>query len=202
MHPPASSLVADVFVENPTYCAVGEDVHGTVWRNVCHGAEDQWDVDLSHETRFGNDESSDAEEDNWQEEANEPKPLQVLVDGISGEQVLRPNGTPDDRGVVERLDVRAGKVAGSCRSANAFDGAKCPLHRSELTETRPDGCNGLRGEQRALWNVHVVAELQVLTEVQCLSHDNVAKRLEHHHGDGVAGLKITDDELGKYVPEK
>lgn len=44
-----------------------------------------------------------------------------------------------------------------------------------------------------------MAKLQILAEVQRLSHDDVAVSLEHHHGNRVTGLQIADDELGEYV---
>jgi len=44
-----------------------------------------------------------------------------------------------------------------------------------------------------------VTEFQVLAEVQGLSHSNVTIRLEHHHGNWVPGLDVTDYKLGKDV---
>jgi hypothetical protein len=39
--------------------------------------------------------------------------------------------------------------------------------------------------------MHVVSELEILTKVESLCHDNVTKGLEHHHGNRVAGLDVT-----------
>lgn len=47
--------------------------------------------------------------------------------------------------------------------------------------------------------MHVVANLQILAKVQCLGHDNVTKGLEHHHGDRVARLDVSDYEFGEHV---
>lgn len=47
--------------------------------------------------------------------------------------------------------------------------------------------------------MHVVTELQVLAEVKRLSHGDVTISLEHHHGDRVTRLNVTDDEFGKDV---
>ena len=116
--------------------------------------------------------------------------------------MLGADGTPDDTGVVEGLDVCAVERAGRCCGTDALDGTHGPLNGGKLAETGPCGSNQLRSEQRALRYVHVVTKLQILTEVERLSHDDVTKGLEHHHGDGATRLEITDDELGKHIQAK
>jgi hypothetical protein len=50
--------------------------------------------------------------------------------------------------------------------------------------------------------VHVVTKLQILTEIQCLGHDNVSKGLEYHYSNRVSRLNVTDDELSEDVETK
>lgn len=88
--------------------------------------------------------------------------------------------TPDDRSIVERLDIRAGEVVRGFLRANASDGAESPLHDTELDETRPDSGDELGPEHGALRDVHVVAKLEVTAEVEGLGHDDVAVGFEHH----------------------
>ena len=113
--------------------------------------------------------------------------------------MLGTDGTPDDTRVVERLDVGTGEeTRGLCR-AHVLNSTESPLNSRQLAQTRPDGGNELGGEHGALRNVHVVAELKILAEVQSLCHNDVAEGLEHHHGNGVSRLDIADDELGEDV---
>ena len=44
-----------------------------------------------------------------------------------------------------------------------------------------------------------MAELEVRRELQSLGHGDVTPGLEHHHCDGAAGQRVTDDELSNDV---
>ena len=48
-------------------------------------------------------------------------------------------------------------------------------------------------------NLHVVANLEIVGELQGLSHGDVTPGLEHHHSDGLAGEQVTDDQLSDDV---
>ena len=113
--------------------------------------------------------------------------------------MLGADSTPDDTGVVECLDVRASKRASCGRCAYALDCSHCPFDCGKLAQARPYGGHQLCGEKRALGYVHVVANFQVLAKVQRLRHDDVTKGLEHHHGDGVARLDVSNDELSEHI---
>lgn len=73
--------------------------------------------------------------------------------------MLGTNGTPDDRGVVEGLDVVARKVVRSIGCANVGNGTHGPLYNSKLAKTGPDSGDKLCGKERPLRYVHVVTEL-------------------------------------------
>lgn len=174
------------------------DVHRTVRRHPSHRREHDRDIHLPPDILL-RERTRQPVEDERQEEAQQPEPLQVLVNRITRKQMLRSDGAPDDRGVVEGLDVVAGKEVGRFSRADALDAAQRPLHGSQLAEARPHCCHKLSREHRSLRHVHVVAELEVLAEVQRLCHGDVSHRLEHHHGDRVSRLQVSDDELREYI---
>ena len=86
-------------------------VHRGVRRDVSQGAEDEWHTDFANPAGLGEHTGTGIDQ-KWSTEAYKPHPLEVLVDGVSGEQVLGADGTPDDTSVVESLDVGACECSG------------------------------------------------------------------------------------------
>ena len=82
------------------------NVHGGVRWNVAHAAEDQGHANLSDQADSGEHARKTPDEE-WSSKSSKPHELEILVGGISGEQVLGANSTPDNTGVVECLDVCA-----------------------------------------------------------------------------------------------
>lgn len=174
------------------------NVHRRIRRNVSHARENKRHADLPDEAHTREHACCTVHQER-REEPYEPEILQITVHCVSREEMLGADSTPDDARVVERLDVRAGEEAGGLVGANVLDGAHSPLDGGQLAQTRPDGGNELGGEHRSLRDMHVVAELEILAEVQRLRHDDVSEGLEHHHSDGVAGLNVSDDEFSEDV---
>ena len=79
--------------------------------------------------------------------------------------------------------------------AHPRDVGEHPCLDTELHRSCDDGRDDLRPEHGARRNLHVVAELEVRGERQCLSHRDVSPSLEHHHGDGAARERVADDQL-------
>lgn len=44
-----------------------------------------------------------------------------------------------------------------------------------------------------------MTDLEVIGELQCLSHGDVSPSLEHHHSNGLAGEQVTNDKLSDDV---
>ena len=125
--------------------------------------------------------------------------MEVHVDGAGRKDALRADETPDDGSVEEDAAVRAVELVDLVLGADVHDGAaKSPLQNCDLDDTSPEGGDGLRHEHGAPWNLHVLAQLQVLGEVKALSHGDVAVRLEEHHGDWTAWLDVTSQEFPMY----
>lgn len=174
------------------------NVHGRVGRNVTETSEDQGHTDLANQRHLG-EHASKSVDDEGRDETSQPEVLEAFVNSARREQMLGADSTPNDTSVVEGLDRGTGEGSLCCLGADVLDSAHGPFDCGELAQTGPDSGDKLGSEQRSLGHMHVVTELQILTEVQSLSHDNVSEGLEHHHGDGVTGLDVTDDELGEYV---
>ena len=64
-----------------------------------------------------------------------------------------------------------------------------------MDDAGPDGGDGLGQEHRAWRNFHVLAEFEILGEVEALSHGYVAVGLEKHHSEWFAGLDVASHEL-------
>lgn len=84
------------------------NVHWRVWWNVAHAAKDQGHANLPDQAHSGKHARKTPDEER-SSKSSKPHKLEILVGGISGEQMLGADSTPDDTGVVECLDVRARK---------------------------------------------------------------------------------------------
>jgi len=49
------------------------------------------------------------------------------------------------------------------------------------------------------WNLHVLAQFEILGEVETLSHRDVAVGFEQHHGNWAAGLDVAGYELAREI---
>lgn len=134
---------------------------------------------------------------NWGGEADEPEPVEVCVEGAWGEDALGADEAPDDGGVEEDAAVGAGEAVGLVLGADVFDGVgeEGPAEDGDLDEAGPDGGDGLGEEHGARGDLHVLAEFEVLGEVEALGHGYVAVGFEEHHGEGFAGLDVAGHEF-------
>ena len=87
------------------------------------------------------------------------------------------------------------------RGAHALNVREHPCLNTELDSAGDDSSDDLRPEHGARWDLHVVTELEVGSELQRLGHRDVSPGLEHHHGDGASRERIADDQL-RYDAEK
>lgn len=73
--------------------------------------------------------------------------------------------------------------------------AEGPFEDADLHDAGPDGGDGLRHEHGSPWDLHVLAEFEILGEVEALSHGDIAVGLEEHHGYRAAGLDVSSYEF-------
>lgn len=118
------------------------------------------------------------------------------------EESSRANGTPDNRGCVEDAATGTRIAVLLIIRADVGDMTKGPVHNDNLHDCRPHRGEKLRGEHDTRGHFHVVAELQILSKVQGLSHGNITIILEHHHGNWPARHHITNDEFSQNVETK
>ena len=82
------------------------------------------------------------------------------------------------------------------------DIAEHPSLDRKLHSTGNDSCNNLTPEHRARRDLHVVAKLEVRSELECLHHSDVSPGLEHHHGDRPSGEGIPNDQLCDHASQR
>ncbi len=46
-----------------------------------------------------------------------------------------------------------------------------------------------------MWDLHVVAKLEVARELKCLTHGNISPCFEHHHRNWAAGEGVSNNQL-------
>ncbi len=135
-------------------------------------------------------------EEDGSERAGQPEVLEIGVDGARGEDALGADETPDDGGVEEDATVGAVELVGLVLGANVCDGtAKRPFEDGDLDDAGPKSGDGLRHEHGAPWDLHVLAQFEILGEVEALCHCNVAIGLEEHHGHGATWLDVSSYEF-------
>lgn len=193
-HPPAAVAVPDVLVEDEADDAPGEVVERGGGGDAVAAAEDERGGEVA-EGRAGEGAGEGVEEDGGQG-AGQPEVLQVGVQGARGEDALRADEAPDDRGVEEDAPVGAVELAALVFGADVRDrAAEGPFEHPDLHDAGPDGGDGLRHEHGSPWDLHILAEFEILGEVEALSHGDVAVGLEEHHGHRTAGLDVSGYEF-------
>ncbi len=163
-------------------------------RDVAAAAKDQRRGQVS-EVGAGEG-ASEGVEDDGSEGAGQPEVLEVGVDGARGEDALRSDETPDDGCVEKDAAVGAVELVGLVLGANVRDGAaERPFEDGDLDDTSPNGGDGLRHEHGAPWDLHILAQFEILGEVEALCHCNVAIGLEEHHGHWATRLDVSSNEF-------
>lgn len=199
-HPPPAVSVPDVLVEHVAHDPPREVVERGRRRDLAAAAEDEGRGQVA-EVGLGEGAREAVEEDGRQG-AREPEPLEVGVDGARGEDALGPDEPPDDGGVEEDAAVGAVEFVGLVLGADVGDGAaEGPFQDGDLHDAGPEGGDGLGHEHGAPGDLHVLAQFEVLGEVEALGHGDVAVGLEEHHGYRTAGLDVAGHELpvGSFV---
>jgi hypothetical protein len=111
------------------------------------------------------------------------------------ELALRADYTPDNGRSAEYLGIWADKAVLLGGGAHILDIGEHPGLDAQLRSASYDGCDDLAPEHDARRYLHVMTELKVRSELQGLSHGDIAPGLEHHHGDGLARESVTNDQL-------
>lgn len=108
--------------------------------------------------------------------------------------------TTDDNGCRTEHDGRWTSEAVSLMGgAEVLDVGEHPPLYAELHCSANDSRYDLTPEYRTRWDLHIVAQLEVIRETKCLGHGNIGPRLEHHHRNRATGEDISDNQLRKDV---
>ena len=114
---------------------------------------------------------------NRSERTSKEEERKTVVHLALGELALRANNTPDDRRSTEHLCAGADETPLSLGGTDALDVREQPGLDTELDGTADDGRNDLAPEHGARRNLHVVTELEILSELERLHHGNVTPGL-------------------------
>lgn len=133
--------------------------------------------------------------DDGRKESREEEEHKAVVDLTLRELAGGSDDTPDDGCSAEDLRRGTDKPVWLVSVAHAVDIREHPRLHAELDGTSDNRRRHLRPEHGPRRDLHVVTELEVGCELQSLGHGDVAPGLEHHHGDGLAGEGVADDEL-------
>jgi hypothetical protein len=112
-----------------------------------------------------------------------------------GEEALRTDGTPENRGVGEGGGGRASEAVGLVRRAEVRDVPEHPGLDAKDDKARNNSGNSLHSEHCARRDLHVVSELEITGEHDSLVGDEVSVGLEDDDGDGLAWDHVSSDEL-------
>lgn len=85
------------------------------------------------------------------------------------------------------------------RVTQVIDAAVGPSQNTNLDKRAPNGGKHLCPEQKTGLDLHVVAELHVLSKSDRLVVGDVTVSLEKHHGQWLTRDHVADDELGDHV---
>ena len=199
-HPPTAVAVPDVFVEDVAHNAPGKVVEGCRGGKLAGATEDERHGDV-FDGRFGEHARQYVDDDGGHDPC-EPKPLEVLIETADGENALGADEPPDDGGVEEDAAIGTVELVGLVFGADVGDGAaESPFQNADLHNTGPEGGNGLGHEHGAGRDLHVLADFQILGEVETLSHCDVAVRLEKHHSYGTTWLYVARDEFAEMLSD-
>lgn len=200
LKPPSGIASLDEEVEDGTHDSPAEVDVDTRGREPTGAAENKGRADVAPNGARPAP-SEDPGEDR-SKGADEPEPLEAVVDGLSAKDAGGANGTPDNGGGKEDTTTGAGVIVLLLQVADVGNVGEGPVHDDDLNNSRPDRGDELGGEHDARRHLHVVTKLQILSEIQGLRHANVAIVLKHHHGHGATGDHVTNDKLGEHVQAK
>ena len=81
------------------------------------------------------------------------------------------------------------------RGANVLNVGEHPRLHTELHGASNDSCDNLTKKHRAMWNLHVVAKLEIARKLNGLGRGNMTPCFEYHHRNWAAREGISDDQL-------
>lgn len=197
LQPPAQVAALDEVVEDDAHGSPAEeDVNGRGGQQAC-AAVDDGRADVAPDGL--GPASREQPADDRRGGPDEPEPLQRGIGRSVAEDAGRTDGSPDDRRREEDAPVGARVLVWLLGTAHVGDVVDCPVQDADLHNGRPNRGDELRGEHDARGHLHVVAELEILSEIEGLRHGDVSVILEHHHGQGPPRHHVADDELGQDV---
>jgi len=138
-------------------------------------------------------------EGDGQDSTNEETPQEAVVDGSGTEHLLGAESTPKDGSGEECVVSRAGEVILLLGQADVGDLGHLVVENCR-TDKGGDECRphlAVEGDPRG--DVHVMGELEILSEVKCVRGCNVSVRLEVVHGGSVSGEPETTKKFSNDV---
>ena len=142
-----------------------------------------------------------AKEVEWdrQKSANGKTPQETVVDGARSKHLPRTESTPKDRSSEERVVSRTGEVILLIGQTDIWNLRHLVVEDRCADEGRDKSGPHLATECDPRGNVHVMSELEILSEMESLRGCDVPVRLEIIHSGGIAREPKTTEELGDNV---
>lgn len=114
---------------------------------------------------------------------------------------LGTDGAPYLGSGVGDFRTSAGETLFVRRGTEIRDVAHHPAQNTHLRHGSEDCGVYLPEKEDAGWDLHVLAELEVLSEIHSVLHAVVAVTLDHHVGDGLSGEGVSSDEFSDDIEE-
>ena len=120
-------------------------------------------------------------ERNREEDTDEEEPQEAVVDSTNAEHLLGSENAPKDGGGEETVETRAGEMVLLVRCANIGDLHHLVVKHGCADESGNEGSKHLGTEGNPRWNVGVMSEFEILSEVEgvCGSEDSEDFHVDH-----------------------
>ena len=194
LRPPSKEVPLDVVVEQEGKRNTGPRM-GQVVRSPKTAREEDGGVKILEEFRP----PAEVVEGNGHQGANEETPQEGIVDGTGTIHLLGTEGTPENGSGEKGVDAGAGESVLLVRRADVGDLGHLVVENGGTNEGRNEGGDYLTVESDPGWDVDVMRELEILSEMEGVRGRDVSVCFEVVHRRGVTGEPETADQLGNNV---
>ena len=134
-------------------------------------------------------------ERNREEDTDKEEPQEAVVNGTNAEYLLGSEGAPKDGGGEETVETRAGEVVLLVRCANIGDLRHLVVKHGCADESGNEGSKHLGAERNPRWDVGVMSELEILSEVEGVCGGEDSEDLHVDHCSDVTGEPEATEHL-------
>ena len=135
-------------------------------------------------------------EGNGKESTQRETPQEAIVDGTRTEHFSRTESTPEDRSGEKRVGVGTSEVILLRGQADVGDLGHLVVEYGRGDESGDESCPHLAAKGDPRGDVHVVCELEILSEGESLRGRDESVNPEVDYSSGVTGEPETTEDLG------